>query len=91
MADPFCSHLEGRAGCASHGFFLSRDCSMVVCHDRWCNLRTSFQSGNLSGEGRSEIWRRTIRDSERDYYRRFSRPFYRSVRGEKDLNLVRHK
>jgi hypothetical protein len=63
----FAATLKGRAGCASRRFFLGRDCSMVVCHDRWCNLRTSFQSGNLSCQGRSEIWRRTIRDSERDY------------------------
>ena len=60
----FCGHVEGRTGCASYRLFLSRNYSMVVRDGHRRALRSSLQSRDLSCEGRSEIGRRSIRDSE---------------------------
>ena len=82
MADPFCGHVEGRTGCTSYRLFLSCNDSMVVRDDHWRTLRTSLQSRDLSCEGRSEIRRRTIRDSEWDHHRGTDRPLHSHFCGQ---------
>ena|SRR5882724_1111757 len=85
MADPFCGHVEGRIGCASYRVFLSRNYPMVVRNGHRRALRTSLQSGDLSCEGRSEIGRRTLRDSEWDHHRRIDWPLHSHLGGQNDL------
>jgi hypothetical protein len=85
MADPFCGHVEGRTGCTSYRVFFSCSYSMVVRDGHWRTLRTSLQSRDLSCEGRSEIGRRAIRDSEWDHHGGIDRPLHSHLGGQNDL------
>jgi hypothetical protein len=85
MADPFCGHVEGRPGCASYRLFLGRDYSMVVRDGHRRALRFRLQSRDLSCEGRSEIGRRAIRDSEWDYHGGTDRPLHTHLGSQEDL------
>jgi hypothetical protein len=85
MADPFCGYVEGRTGCASYRLFLSRNYPMVVRDGHRSALRSSLQSRDLSCEGRSEIGRRAIRDSEWDHHGGIDRPLHSQLGGQNDL------
>src|SRR4029450_5654177 len=82
MADPFCGHAEGRPGWASYRLFLSFDYSMVVCDSHRRAVRFRLQSCDLSCEGRSEIGRRAMRDSKRDYHGGIDRPLHTHLGSE---------
>jgi hypothetical protein len=85
MADPFRGDVEGRTGCASYRLFLSRNYPMVVRDGHRRALRSNLQSRDLSCEGRSEIGRRSIRDSKWDYHGGIDWPLHSHLGGQKDL------
>jgi hypothetical protein len=86
MADPYGGDVEGRAGWAAYSLFLSPNQPMVVRDRDRGVLRSGLRSGNLSCEGRSEIGRRPIRDSEWDHHGRIDRPLHSHLGGQRDLN-----
>ena len=81
----FAATLKGRTGCASYRIFLSRNYSMVVRDGHRRALRSSLQSRDLSCQGRSQIWRRPVRDPERNHYRGVDRSLHSHLGGENDL------
>src|SRR5882724_447536 len=85
MADSFCGHVERCPSCASYRLFLGRDDSVVVSDGYRRALRFRLQSSDLSCEGRSEIGRRAIRDSEWDYHRGIERPLHTHLGSQEDL------
>jgi hypothetical protein len=56
-------------------------------------LRSGLRSRDLSCQGRSEIGRHPIRDSEWDYHGRIDRPLHSHLGGQKDAEFAhdRHR
>ena len=79
----FAATLKGVLVALLTGFSLAATTRWWDGH--WRTLRTSLQSRDLSCKGRSEIGRRTIRDSEWDHHRWIDRPLHSHLGGQKDL------
>ena len=76
--------LKG-AGWPAYRLFLSPHQPMVVRDRNRGVLRSGLCSRDLSCEGRPEIGRRPIRDSEWDYHGRIDRPLHNHLGGQKNL------
>ena len=72
----FAATLKGVLVALLTRLFLGRDYSMVVRDGHRHALWSSLQSRDLSCEGRSEIRRRTIRDSQWDHHGGIDRPLH---------------
>ena len=76
MANSLCGDFEGRVDRPPYRVFDNFNYAMVA---RDCNrrsLRIGVWARDLSRQGRSQIGRRPLRGSQRDYHRRIDRAFH---------------